>query len=129
MRTQGHFLKHRGQPLEAMSSLPSLLAAAKATDSQPSGQMLIRCACSVRVCVCVHTCDAQSCGSSVWLKRLALPQRYGEKLFNMKARDDTAWLRRVTLCVCEIGQFRRRFGYIGECRSGHRCVAHNTRDR
>lgn len=61
---QGHFLKHRDRPLDALRALPSLLVAHKsAASASATGGMLI----------------------GVWLKRLALPQRYGDKLRQMKS--------------------------------------------
>jgi chaperone BCS1 len=56
---QGHFLKFPGRPLEAINALPELLVSIDKNDNAP---MLI----------------------GIWLKRLALPQRYGELLRRLK---------------------------------------------
>lgn len=56
---QGHFLKYPGQPLEALRALPELLTV---VDKGDSAHMLI----------------------GIWLKRLALPQKYGDVLRRIK---------------------------------------------
>jgi chaperone BCS1 len=56
---QGHFLKYPARPLEALNALPELLVHADKGDSTP---MLV----------------------GIWLKRLALPQHYGQPLRRIK---------------------------------------------